>query len=113
MALITPKEAYNRKSTSWKILDVRTPREFELVRVPGSINVPIMIKGPKAMTYNRDFLLLVASKFTHDDKIILICGNGSRSNRAVFKLASAGYNNLANVEGGLVAWMNNRNLPTK
>ena len=49
---------------------------------------------------------------TKTQPIFLLCRSGGRSMRVATALASVGYSNLTNVEGGILAW-SAAGLPTK
>jgi rhodanese-related sulfurtransferase len=44
------------------------------------------------------------NKVTKDQPIFLFCRSGNRSMRVATALSDMGYTNLANVEGGIIAW---------
>jgi rhodanese-related sulfurtransferase len=39
-----------------------------------------------------------------DQNITLICRSGRRSTQVLYKLQQEGYDNLSNLEGGMLAW---------
>jgi sulfur dioxygenase len=75
------------------LVDVRTPAEFESMRVPGSINVPL------------DRLDTEALKRQYAGKTIYcICQTGTRSQLAAARLRAAGVEHVVHVDGGTNAW---------
>jgi rhodanese-related sulfurtransferase len=76
------------------LLDVRTPAEFETVRIPGSINVPLPLlekhAGELAARLHRD--------------VVLVCQSGARAAQAQQRLAGAGANRLHVLDGGVPAY---------
>lgn len=77
-----------------RLIDVRTPAEFETVHIPGAYNVPLDL-----LSEHRTELR------THlDDQVVLVCRSGARATRAGNDLASAGLPQLRVLEGGMVAW---------
>jgi len=77
-----------------RLLDVRTPAEYETAHVPGSWNVPLA-----QLREHRDELTrhLV-------DEAVLICRSGARARQAEQTLAGAGLPGLQVLEGGMTAW---------
>ncbi len=63
------------------------------------------------MTPNPGFLDAVAEKFSKDDKIIVSCASGMRSERACAALSNAGYSYLVDMDGGMSAYSNDPSLP--
>lgn len=73
-------------------VDVRTQDEFKSGHPTGAICIPLdeIEKNP----------LLVPK----DQFVILSCQSGKRSNRAMELLKNNGYSNLAEIDGGFLAW---------
>ncbi|MEQ4722073.1 rhodanese-like domain-containing protein [Nonomuraea sp. B19D2] len=77
-----------------RLIDVRTPGEFEAAHIPGSRNVPLDL-----LRHHLDELR------PHLDKqAVLICRSGQRAILAAQALAGAGLPGLRVLEGGLLAW---------
>src|SRR5262245_19254499 len=74
------------------LVDVRERYEFEAVRAPGVVLIPL---SEFAMRY---------AELPRDRGLLLICAAGSRSQRAGEFLAASGYPDVANVAGGIIAW---------
>jgi rhodanese-related sulfurtransferase len=77
-----------------RILDVRTPGEFETSHIPGSYNVPFDL-----LREHRAELLAHL-----DDDVVLVCRSGARATQAEQSLAQAGLPNLKVLDGGILAW---------
>ena len=77
-----------------KVLDVRTPAEFETVHIPGAYNVPLDTLGEHATEIQRHV----------DEPVVLVCRSGMRASQAEQRLAAAGMVNVRVLEGGMVAW---------
>ncbi|WP_233722202.1 rhodanese-like domain-containing protein [Nesterenkonia massiliensis] len=75
------------------LVDVRTPVEYESLRVPGSHNVPLDL-----LQKNKEAL---AEQFSGE--IVLICQTGNRANQALQLLRAAGVDTARVLEGGVVA----------
>ncbi|MGA3564527.1 rhodanese-like domain-containing protein [Melissospora conviva] len=79
-----------------RVLDVRTPGEFESAHIPGAYNVPLdLLKEHRAEL--RAHL---------DDDIVLVCHSGARATQAGQSLAQAGLPHLKVLAGGMLAWRN-------
>ncbi|RKN50298.1 rhodanese-like domain-containing protein [Micromonospora endolithica] len=77
-----------------RVLDVRTPAEFETAHIPGSYNVPLdLLKEHRAEL--RDHL---------DEDVVLVCRSGVRATQAEQTLAQTGLPHLKVLTGGIVAW---------
>ena len=74
------------------LVDVRQPHEFERVRVPGAVLIPLA-QLPERVEEVPD-----------DATVYVICATGARSARAVEWLNAQGYD-TANVVGGTKAWL--------
>ncbi len=77
-----------------RLLDVRTPAEFETAHVPGAYNVPLDL-----LKEHRDEL-----RNHLDEDVVLICRSGARAAQAERTLAGAGLPNLKILDGGMTAW---------
>ena len=77
-----------------RLLDVRTPAEYETAHVPGSWNVPLA-----QLREHRDELARHL-----DDEVVLICRSGARAGQAEQALAGVGLPGLRVLEGGMTAW---------
>ncbi|MBY8870624.1 rhodanese-like domain-containing protein [Micromonospora sp. PLK6-60] len=77
-----------------RLLDVRTPAEFETLHIPGAYNVPLdLLKEHRAEL--RQHL---------DEDVVLICRSGARAGQARQALAEIGLPNLHVLDGGMLAW---------
>jgi len=81
-----------------RILDVRTPAEFETAHIPGAYNVPLDL-----LREHRAELLAHL-----DEDIVLVCRSGARAAQAEQTLAQAGLSNLKILNGGMMAWQAGR-----
>ncbi|MEZ5152385.1 rhodanese-like domain-containing protein [Rhodococcus zopfii] len=77
-----------------RIVDVRTPGEFETVHIPGAYNVPLDL-----LREHRDEFL------THlDENVVLVCRSGQRATQAEETLRTAGLFNVHILDGGMLGW---------
>lgn len=77
-----------------RVLDVRTPTEFETSHIPGSYNVPLDLLKEHRQEL-RDQL---------DEDVVLVCRSGARAVQARQALAEAGLPNLTVLDGGIMSW---------
>lgn len=79
-----------------RLIDVRTPAEFETAHIPGAYNVPLDL-----LQEHRDE---IAEHL--DENIVLICRSGQRAGTAGQTLRGAGLPNVSILDGGMTAWQN-------
>jgi rhodanese-related sulfurtransferase len=79
-----------------RVLDVRTPAEFETSHINGSYNVPLDV-----LDKHRDE---VAQQLDPDHDVVLVCRSGQRSTQAAELLAKAGVNSGRVLDKGIVDW---------
>jgi rhodanese-related sulfurtransferase len=84
-----------REQTNVRLLDVRTPGEYETVHISGAYNVPLDTLGEHA----REIRANVA------DPIVLVCQSGQRARKAEEALKAAGLDNLHVLDGGVNGWV--------
>lgn len=77
-----------------RILDVRTPAEFETAHIPGSYNVPLDL-----LREHRDELV----RHICED-VVLVCRSGARASQAELALDQAGLPGLRVLDGGMNSW---------
>jgi rhodanese-related sulfurtransferase len=77
-----------------RVLDVRTPAEFETAHIPGSYNVPLNNLREHRAELRRHL----------DDDVVLVCQSGGRAAQAEKALAEVGLPGLRVLEGGMAAW---------
>ena len=76
-----------------RLLDVRTPSEFEAEHIAGAYNVPL-----DTLSEHGPEIRAVA------EPIVLVCRSGQRARKAEAALAAAGMTNLHVLDGGIAAW---------
>lgn len=77
-----------------KLLDVRSPAEFESAHIPGAYNVPLGSLGEHAAELERHVR----------EPVVLVCQSGMRADQACAKLAASGMGNLRVLSGGMRVW---------
>jgi phage shock protein E len=76
------------------ILDVRTPEEFGEGHLDGAIMVDF---------YQDDFASQIA-ELDHDQPYLVYCRSGSRSGQTRAIMDELGFTDVADVDGGIIAW---------
>lgn len=77
-----------------RLLDVRTPGEFETAHIAGAYNVPLDV-----LREHRDEI------GAHlDEHVVLVCRSGQRAAQAEEALRKAGLGNVHILDGGMNAW---------
>ncbi len=74
------------------IVDVRNPDEFAQARLDDSVLMPLPVFAARC------------SELPSDRPLLILCASGARSAMATGHLLGIGYTDVANVEGGIVAW---------
>lgn len=75
----------------FQLIDVREPFEYEVSNLNG-LNIPLA------------GIIIESDKISKDIPVIIQCRSGKRSAQAVMILEQQGYTNLANLQGGILAW---------
>eukprot|EP01047_Picozoa_sp_COSAG01_P092062 COSAG01_NODE_23513_length_812_cov_1.546985_1_plen_114_part_00 len=88
---------------SARYLDCRSEQEFATGVVAGAVNCPFPHNNHVAVEPD-DFVADVEGEFGRDDTILLGCRSGVRSLLAAEVLLSAGFSDVTNVAGGILAW---------
>lgn len=79
------------RNEEFQLIDVREPFEYEVSNLNG-LNIPLA------------GILIESEKVSKDIPVIIQCRSGKRSAQAVMLLEQQGYTNLANLQGGILAW---------
>lgn len=83
-------------------VDVRSTREFESGHPAGAHNVPLLNLDLQTgqMRPNPEFLAVMQANYPPESKLLIGCQMGGRSAQAGQILVTAGYQDVANVQGG-------------
>jgi molybdopterin/thiamine biosynthesis adenylyltransferase/rhodanese-related sulfurtransferase len=76
------------------LVDTREPHEYDEAHLDGARLVPPGILEDEIGSVVPD----------RDRRVLLYCRTGNRSGKAAEQMAALGYGNVANVEGGILAW---------
>lgn len=90
---ITVQELKNWKEQGkdFQLVDVREDFEYEMSNLGGDL---IPLGG----------VLIESEKIDKDKPVVIMCRSGKRSAAAVMQLEQQGFNNLYNLQGGILAW---------
>ncbi len=83
------------KAQTFRIVDVREPREIAAGTIPGAEAVPLAS------------LPLRVTEFKNDEDLVFICRSGARSAQACRFLQQHGFTKVFNLRGGMFAWASN------
>src|SRR5215471_1506127 len=92
--ITTAEVAALLKTGAIKLLDVRTPQEYEIARIEGSILVD------QALAQE------IVNTWPQDSEIVTVCHHGMRSLDAAAYLRGHGFKNARSMRGGIDAWSN-------
>ena len=95
VAQITPADARTllaERGPAGILLDVREPSEYAHVHVEGSLHIPM------GQIANR------LGELDSGHTYVVMCHHGGRSQQVALFLASRGYDQVANLAGGIDAW---------
>jgi len=79
------------RKEDFQLIDVRESFEYDTSNLDGE-NIPLA------------GVLLEKDKISKDKPVIIHCRSGKRSAQAVKMLEGEGYDNLYNLQGGILAW---------
>jgi rhodanese-related sulfurtransferase len=91
---VTPEDIQRRQVAGEQLffLDVREPAEYAEAHIAGSKLIPL------SQLANR-----IAS-LPQEQTIVAVCRSGNRSGAAMGVLKRAGFANVLNLKGGMIAW---------
>ena len=79
------------------VLDVRTPEEYAEGHLPGAVNLDVSDPG----------FVEALDELDQDATYAVYCRTGSRSLAAAETMREAGFDDVFDLEGGIVAWQSN------
>ncbi len=86
------RERMESLKDSFQLLDVRREDEVKEKRIPNTTWIPL------------DELKKRMGELDRDKEMVVHCESGLRSYKACLKLKQAGFNNVKNLDGGLLCW---------
>ena len=87
-------QKYNHTKNS-KIIDVRTPNEFQDLRIPDSENIDF---------YDPQNFIKKITLLDKDASYFLYCKSGARSYNSCIIMKDMGFENVYNLAGGISNW---------
>ena len=92
---ISPAEAARElEAGGVALVDTREPHEYEEAHIDGGSLVPPGLLRDEIESTVPD----------HSQRVLVYCRSGNRSAKAAAQMAELGYEDVANVEGGILAW---------
>jgi molybdopterin/thiamine biosynthesis adenylyltransferase/rhodanese-related sulfurtransferase len=92
---ISPAEAARElEAGGVALVDTREPHEYEEAHIDGGRLVPPGLLRDEIDSAVPD----------HSQRVLVYCRSGNRSAKAAAEMAELGYEDVANVEGGILAW---------
>lgn len=91
----------NRELNNYKIFDARELNEYLVSHLPGAVHIGF-----------NDFKKEIFEKINKDEKIVLYCSVGYRSEKIGEKLQKMGFKNVFNLYGSIFEWAN-KNYPVE
>ena len=92
---LNQKDWNNQLDNDSVIIDVRTPEEFEISRIPDSINIDFN---------NPVFFIEEIQKLNKDTSYFIYCRTGVRSANSCLLMKELGFDITHNLLGGIVEW---------
>jgi len=77
-----------------QLVDIRTPKEYHSGHLAKAINIDF---------YDKDFIQQM-SRLNKNEAVYIYCHSGGRSGRAAKRLSDAGFSEIIDLKGGIVAW---------
>ncbi|MGC8740950.1 MAG: rhodanese-like domain-containing protein [Candidatus Sumerlaeaceae bacterium] len=98
VSTITPSELFQivSRGEEPEILDVRTPAEYDAVRILGTKNIPLDRLDVRQYLAHR--------QASAEKPIYVLCKGGTRARMACERFLEAGFPNAILIDGGIMAW---------
>jgi len=100
---VVPPAEFKEKSLNQTIIDIRTPEEFSEGHIEGAININFFDKA----------FLDQMSQFDKSKPVFLYCRSGNRTSSASKKIANLGFEQVYDLQGGILNWQKNNQQITK
>lgn len=88
------KEIMAETPRDYRLIDVRTPREFAAGHIEGAENIDV-----QASTFRQ-----IISEIPRNEAVIVYCRSGNRSAKAVAIMQELGFQNISEMKGGWLGW---------
>lgn len=100
---LTPEQVEQERAQGAVVVDLREPAELQVDgMIPGAVHAPrgmLEFHADPATPYH-------LPELDPDRRTILYCASGGRSALGAVALASLGYRDVAHLDGGMKAWLN-------
>lgn len=97
---VGPEEAKELLEQGALVVDVRETWELEQIRITDAVHIPLM-ELPRRM-----------HELPRDRTLVMLCRSGGRSQQAARLLSASGYDDVLNLQGGILGW-HHAGLPTR
>ena len=94
MSVSDVKEILTEKPRDYRLIDVRTPREFDAGHIEGAENIDV-----QASSFRQ-----IISEIPRDEAVIVYCRSGNRSAKAVGIMQELGFENISEMKDGWLGW---------
>jgi rhodanese-related sulfurtransferase len=92
------------QSDAPRVIDVRTPAEFETAHIPGSYNVPLHLLREHSAEIAGHLDPASPHPGSRPNDVVLVCRSGMRAAQAEQAFVRTGLPNVHLLEGGITAW---------
>lgn len=92
VAQVSPEQAREKQQHGATLLDVREPEEWRDGHAPDAVHIPLGSLGARI------------KELDPAQEIVTVCRSGNRSTTAAKILMQAGFPNVHNLAGGMIAW---------
>ncbi|MDH2915381.1 MAG: rhodanese-like domain-containing protein [Gallionella sp.] len=94
IAEVSVQQAHSMSQQGVLLLDVREESEYSALHAPKAKLIPLGEVGSR----------LKEIEAYKNKPVAVVCRSGRRSAKAVFLLKEAGFTQVSNVQGGMIAW---------
>lgn len=91
---LKPKEFNQFLKSNPQLIDVRTPKEFNLEHI---------VNAQNKNYFAEDFSTLI-EELDKEQPVFIYCRSGKRSGKSISKFLNAGFTNIYELEGGILNW---------
>ena len=88
----------NIQNKNTQLIDVRTPQEYELGHISGSVNIDFRNQD----VFNNSF-----NEFDKSKPIFLYCRSGKKKKKSADILIEMGFSKVFDLKGGFIEWNSN------
>lgn len=92
LTTVDVRELQQARGGDVTLLDVREPSEYQAGHIEGALLMPLAN------------VVALAADLPNDRPVYVVCRSGNRSLQASNALVDAGFQDVRNVDGGMIAW---------